>query len=154
MLLDRLGKADHIDWSRASLDSASVPAPGGGEKTGPNPIDRCKQGSKRHIVVDKVGVPLAVTDRDEPLAHRVACHCVSLYCFAAKSHRWHTHSGWANGGSFPDCAIHETRLAHHKAKGPRVLVEMGTKVDEVVSVQPKSEGLFAVNLSRARPEFG
>ena len=28
-LLDRLGKADEIDWHRASLDSASVPAPGG-----------------------------------------------------------------------------------------------------------------------------
>jgi transposase len=28
-LLDRLGKADKIEWSRASLDSASVPAPGG-----------------------------------------------------------------------------------------------------------------------------
>lgn len=25
-LLDRLGEADHIDWSRASLDSASLPA--------------------------------------------------------------------------------------------------------------------------------
>jgi transposase len=28
-LLDRLGETDEIDWSRASLDSASVPAPGG-----------------------------------------------------------------------------------------------------------------------------
>jgi transposase len=28
-LLDRLGQADEIDWSRASLDSAAVPAPGG-----------------------------------------------------------------------------------------------------------------------------
>ena len=28
-LLDRLGNADRIDWSRASLDSASVAAPGG-----------------------------------------------------------------------------------------------------------------------------
>jgi transposase len=28
-LLDRLGKADEIDWERVSLDSASVPAPGG-----------------------------------------------------------------------------------------------------------------------------
>ncbi len=28
-LLDQLGAADQIDWSRASLDSASVPAPGG-----------------------------------------------------------------------------------------------------------------------------
>jgi transposase len=28
-LLDRLGEADRIDWSRASLDCASVPAKGG-----------------------------------------------------------------------------------------------------------------------------
>ena len=28
-LLDRLGEADQIDWERASLDSASVPAPRG-----------------------------------------------------------------------------------------------------------------------------
>jgi transposase len=31
-LLDRLGKAEEIDWERASLDSASVPAPGGAER--------------------------------------------------------------------------------------------------------------------------
>jgi transposase len=31
-LLDRLGKADKIEWSRASLDSASVPAPGGAKR--------------------------------------------------------------------------------------------------------------------------
>ena len=30
-LLNFLGKKNHIDWSRASLDSASVPAPGGRE---------------------------------------------------------------------------------------------------------------------------
>ncbi|MDP8951752.1 MAG: IS5 family transposase [Actinomycetota bacterium] len=59
-LLDRLGEADRIDWERASLDSASVPAPRGGQKTGPNPTDRGKRGSKRHLVVDRNGVPLAV----------------------------------------------------------------------------------------------
>src|SRR5215216_226949 len=31
-LLDRLGEADQIDWARASLDSASVPAKKGAEK--------------------------------------------------------------------------------------------------------------------------
>jgi transposase len=31
-MLDRLGKADEIDWERASLDSASVPAPGGAKR--------------------------------------------------------------------------------------------------------------------------
>lgn len=35
-LLDRLGEAGRIDWSRASLDSASVAAPGGRED-GPEP---------------------------------------------------------------------------------------------------------------------
>ena len=34
-LLDRLGEADEIDWERASLDSASVPAPGGAKRPAP-----------------------------------------------------------------------------------------------------------------------
>ncbi len=34
--------------------------PRGGEKTGKNPTDKGKQGSKRHVVVDRKGVPLAV----------------------------------------------------------------------------------------------
>jgi transposase len=33
-LLDRLGEADRIDWSRASLDSASIPAKRGGNSLG------------------------------------------------------------------------------------------------------------------------
>src|SRR5260221_11971855 len=61
VLLQRLQDAGRIDWERASLDSASVPAPGGGEQIGPNPTDRAKSGSKRHIVVDRNGIPLAVT---------------------------------------------------------------------------------------------
>ena len=32
-LLDQLGKADQIDWSRASLDSASIPAKRGANKS-------------------------------------------------------------------------------------------------------------------------
>jgi len=31
-MLERLGRADEIDWSRACLDSASVPAPGGAKR--------------------------------------------------------------------------------------------------------------------------
>ena len=39
----------------------ACPLPGeGGEKTGPNPTDRGKRGSKRHLVVDRGGIPLAV----------------------------------------------------------------------------------------------
>ena len=38
-LLGRLGEADQIDWERASLDSASVHPPPGGQRTGPNPTE-------------------------------------------------------------------------------------------------------------------
>jgi len=34
-LLDRLGDAGQIDWSRASLDSASIPAKGGAHSSAP-----------------------------------------------------------------------------------------------------------------------
>jgi transposase len=61
LLLQRLQDVGRIDSERASLDSASVPAPGGGEQTGKDPTNRGKLGTKRHIVVDQAGVPLAAT---------------------------------------------------------------------------------------------
>ena len=48
-LLDRLGKADEIDWHRASLDSASVPAPGGAKR--PAPIRRIKERRARSAML-------------------------------------------------------------------------------------------------------
>ncbi|ATI27527.1 MULTISPECIES: IS5 family transposase [Ralstonia solanacearum species complex] len=60
-MLVRLREHDQIDWSRASIDGASGAQPPGGEQTGPNPTDRGKLGSKRHLVVDARGVPLAIT---------------------------------------------------------------------------------------------
>lgn len=59
ILQDKLGEQDRIDWSRAALDSASVRAKGGGRRTGRNPTDRGKLGSKHHLVVDRHGIPLA-----------------------------------------------------------------------------------------------
>jgi len=59
LLLAELDDADKIDWSRAAVDSSSVRALGGGTKTGPNPTDRGRPGSKHHAVVDAHGVPLA-----------------------------------------------------------------------------------------------
>nr|WP_115648355.1 IS5 family transposase [Chromobacterium violaceum] len=59
-LLIQLRQHDQIDWSRASIDGASVAKPPGGQQTGPNPTDRGKLGSKRHIVVDRRGLPLAL----------------------------------------------------------------------------------------------
>jgi transposase len=58
--LDELGLVDDIDWSKAILDSCSVRAVFGGAQTGPNPTDRVKNGSKRHVVCDGQGIPLAL----------------------------------------------------------------------------------------------
>ena len=60
VLLAELNAADKIDWSRAAVDSGSIRAVGGGEKTGPNPTDRSKPGSKHHVITDAGGVPLEV----------------------------------------------------------------------------------------------
>ena len=60
-MLMRLREHDQIYWSRASLDGTSVASPRRSLETGPNPTGRGKLGSKRHIVVDTRGVPLAIT---------------------------------------------------------------------------------------------
>ena len=58
VLLNRLGQADRIDWSRASADGARLPAKKGGAQTGPNPTNRGKPGSHRHVLTDRGGAPL------------------------------------------------------------------------------------------------
>jgi transposase len=59
-LLGWLARDDQIDWSRAVVDRCSIRAVYGGDQTGPNPTDRAKRGSKRHLICDGQGVPLAV----------------------------------------------------------------------------------------------
>lgn len=59
-LLAELRRTDQIDWYRALVDSATVRAPCGGAKTGPNPTDRRKLGSKHHLLSESHGIPLAV----------------------------------------------------------------------------------------------
>src|SRR5215469_18386627 len=59
-LLQQLQDVGQIAWGRAALDSASVPAPGGGDATGKDPTNRANLGTKRHLVVDRCGLPLAV----------------------------------------------------------------------------------------------
>jgi transposase len=59
-LLAELQRTHQIDWYRALVDSATVRAPCGGAKTGPNPTDRRKLGSKHHLLSESHGIPLAV----------------------------------------------------------------------------------------------
>jgi putative transposase len=53
-------KKRHIQWKWEAVDSTMAPAPLGGQQTGPNPTDRAKSGSKRHLWVDQRGAPLSI----------------------------------------------------------------------------------------------
>ncbi|WP_423203093.1 IS5 family transposase [Krasilnikovia cinnamomea] len=57
-MLDVLGAAGQIDWSRASVDAMHVRARSKGDLTGPSPVDRGKPGSKVHAVADRNGLAL------------------------------------------------------------------------------------------------
>jgi putative transposase len=49
-----------IDWQWQALDGVMTKAPFGGAASGPNPTDRGTRGTKRSLLVDGAGVPLAV----------------------------------------------------------------------------------------------
>jgi transposase len=74
-LLDWLARSDKIDWSRAVVDSCSIRAVYAETRPVRIPLDRAKRGSKRHLICDGRGVPLAVkltganrNDSEEALA--------------------------------------------------------------------------------------
>lgn len=58
--LKQLKKLGELDLAVAVVDSVQVRAFGGGEETGPSPVDRRKTGSKHTLMVDRNGVPLAI----------------------------------------------------------------------------------------------
>src|SRR5215211_5341365 len=59
LLLDELGQAGALDWSRVCVDSFSLRATRG-DQVGANPVDRAKAGSKLHLAVEGGGLPLSV----------------------------------------------------------------------------------------------
>lgn len=59
-VLSELQSQGQLDWERGVIDSATVRAGHGGEKTGKNPTDRSKLGSKHHLLVEGGDVPLAI----------------------------------------------------------------------------------------------
>jgi transposase len=59
-LLELLNRDGKLEPDIVVIDSTLVPAPGGGEETGPNPTDRGKTGTKHTLMVDANGVPMAL----------------------------------------------------------------------------------------------
>lgn len=59
-LLRLLRQADKLDLDVVVVDGVIVRALGGGEQTGPSPVDRGKRGTKHTLMVNRSGVPLAI----------------------------------------------------------------------------------------------
>ena len=49
-----------IEWEWQAIDGAMTKAPLGRGATGKNPTDRAKMGTKRRMLTDAAGIPLAV----------------------------------------------------------------------------------------------
>jgi putative transposase len=49
-----------LDWEWLAMDGAMTKAPLGGERTGRNPTDRGKQGTKRSLLTEANGVPVGL----------------------------------------------------------------------------------------------
>jgi len=60
LLLEYYDEEVGIDWKWQALDGVITKAPLGGEATGPSPVDRAKSGTKRSVLTDRRGTPLAV----------------------------------------------------------------------------------------------
>jgi transposase len=59
-LLRLLKRAGKLDADTVIIDGVTVRAFGGGEATGPSPVDRRRPGTKHTLMVDRHGVPLAI----------------------------------------------------------------------------------------------
>jgi len=59
-LLTMLRRENELHLETAIIDSTQVRAFGGGEATGPSPVDRRKKGTKFTLLVDRDGIPLVI----------------------------------------------------------------------------------------------
>lgn len=60
LLLNMLNHEKQLDLKTTIVDTTQVRAFGGGDATGPSPVDRRKKGTKYTLLVDRGGVPLLI----------------------------------------------------------------------------------------------
>lgn len=58
LALEEYDELKGLEWEWQSADGAMTKAPLGGPKTGPNPTDRSKSGTKRSVLTDANGIPV------------------------------------------------------------------------------------------------
>ncbi len=125
VMLEYYDHIKRIQWRWQAIDSKLVPAPLGGEKTGRNPTDRGKLGSKRHILVDARGAPLAIVISPAN-AHDKTCvlEVLDAVSVPRPQRKYRVHHLCADKGyDYVDIrqAIYERRYhVHIKARGLQV----------------------------------
>jgi putative transposase len=60
LLIEECDELGQVDWQWQSADTALGKARGGGDEVGANPTDRAKEGTKRSLLVEAEGGPLAL----------------------------------------------------------------------------------------------
>lgn len=79
-----------LDWTWQSLDGAMTKAPLGGEATGPNPTDRGKGGTKRHLLTEGHGLPIGLVvtgaNRHDMTQVEAVLDSMPVVSFAAEQH--------------------------------------------------------------------
>ena len=121
-----------IAWNWQILDSAIIPAPLGGDQTGKNPTDRAKMGSKRHLRVDRRGVPLALTVSganipDYQCAEATLCNLVVRRSWRDQTGHWVVRHFCADKG-YDYAEVHQVaqrlgyqvHIAHRRHRGEPV----------------------------------
>jgi len=93
LLLTMMQQKHELHAETAIIDTAQVRAFGGGEATGPSPVDRRKKGTKYTLLVDRNGVPLVIravaanrSDHREILPAVVAFPVVGGRCGRPRTH--------------------------------------------------------------------
>lgn len=90
--MESLGEFDAkvgLDWDWQSMDGAMTKAPIGGEKTGPNPTDRDKSGTKCSLIVEGHGGPTGVVIAGANVNdHKVAGETIEARLFAPPPDLW------------------------------------------------------------------
>src|SRR6266568_5278906 len=75
--LEEYDEVAGIEWEWQSVDGVMTKAPFGGAASGANPTDRGKQGTKRSLLTDGAGIPLALVV-DGANRHDVRLLCATL----------------------------------------------------------------------------
>ena len=105
LLLTLLHRSNHLHAEITIIDTTQVRAFGGGEATGPSPVDRRKKGTKFTLLVDGDGVPLVLravpANRSDQL--EILPAVVSFPVVGGKPGRPRTHPKELYGDAGFDC---------------------------------------------------